>query len=59
VSLFLGNGKGQFLNTAAYQVGGSLVPLAMADFNGDHRPDLATVDEDGDTVTVLLNTGAR
>jgi hypothetical protein len=57
--LFLGNGKGQFLNTAAYQVGGSLVPLAMADFNGDHRPDLATVDEDGDTVTVLLNTGAR
>jgi hypothetical protein len=56
-AVLLGNGDGTFQNAAYYSVGRFPRDLAIADFNGDHQPDLAVVDEDGSRTYVLLNTG--
>ena len=60
-----------FLNTTApgaatvsfaprqdFPTGVGPVSAAVADFNGDGEPDLAVVNQDSDTVSVLLNTTA-
>jgi hypothetical protein len=46
-----------FLATVDYTVGGSLHDVVAADFNNDTVPDLAVVNTDNSTVSVLLGNG--
>ncbi len=55
-----GNGSGGFSAMGSYAVtsSGSLVDVAMGDFNGDNKTDIVTANTPGDnTVAVLLNNG--
>ncbi|HZS27446.1 MAG TPA: VCBS repeat-containing protein [Candidatus Angelobacter sp.] len=45
----------QSFNTQSYPIGGTAGQIIVADFNGDHIPDIATVN--GDTVSILINKG--
>jgi hypothetical protein len=63
VGIRYGNGNGTFTIQPDVSAGGETNPIAqyplfvaVADFNGDGRPDLATANESG-SATVLLNTG--
>ncbi|HSB07975.1 MAG TPA: VCBS repeat-containing protein [Blastocatellia bacterium] len=57
VSILLGTGTGSF--GARTDVGSGLTPVSVAvgDFNGDGKLDLAVANIDDDTVSILLNTG--
>jgi hypothetical protein len=67
VYLFRGNGDGTFAACTATTVGTTFVPVAgeatrpqsmtTGDFNRDGKPDLATANDWGVSVTVLLNQG--
>jgi len=59
VSVLAGDGRGGFRPAAGspFPVGRAPYPLAVADFNGDGRPDVATPDVNGHTVTVLFGDG--
>jgi hypothetical protein len=64
VSVLLGNGDGTFSPAQSYSSGGlSAFSVAVADFNGDSKPDLAVVNEcetgncSNGAVGVLLNNG--
>jgi len=57
LAVMLGNGNGTFqrpVNYPSFVTGGE---LAIGDFNGDHKPDVAVADERGQALDVLLNTG--
>jgi len=41
LTIFLGKGDGTFQNSFTYQVGVQATSVAVADFNGDGRPDIA------------------
>ena len=56
VTVVTGAGSGTAGAATTVAVGSLPAGLAVADFNGDGRPDLATADEGGGTVSVLLNT---
>jgi hypothetical protein len=62
VSVLLGNGDGTFQNAVNYALGTDVDPLVLAvgDFNGDGKPDLAVADFPYELssggVAVLLNT---
>jgi hypothetical protein len=63
VGIRYGNGNGTFTIQPDVSAGGETNPIAqypifvaVADFNGDGRPDIATANESG-SATVLLNTG--
>ncbi len=47
----------QSFNTQSYPTGGLVGQIITADFNGDHIPDIATVNSDTNTVSVLINNG--
>jgi hypothetical protein len=47
----------QSFNTKSYPVGSEPIQLITADFNGDHIPDLATVNFGANTVSILINKG--
>jgi hypothetical protein len=59
VSVLLGNGDGSFQPERRIDLGSSFLPeaLAVADVNGDGRPDLVVADYGGSTVAVLLGNG--
>ncbi|HVE65375.1 MAG TPA: VCBS repeat-containing protein [Thermoanaerobaculia bacterium] len=59
VSVLLGNGRGGFRPSSGspFPVGRAPYLLAVADFSGDGRPDLATPDFSGHTVSVLFGDG--
>ncbi len=61
VTILLGAGKGSFKleSSFALRMRGTVPHIAVADFNGDHIPDLAVVygDDDGDTYDVMLGNG--
>jgi hypothetical protein len=59
VSVLLGKGSGRFWPApgSPFRVGRAPYPLAVEDFNGDGKPDIATPDVSGDTVTVLFGDG--
>ncbi|HEY6248438.1 MAG TPA: VCBS repeat-containing protein [Candidatus Angelobacter sp.] len=48
---------GQSFTTQSYPVGSGPSQLIVADFNGDHIPDLATVNTSSNTVSILINNG--
>src|SRR5689334_9287699 len=47
----------QSFNTQSYPTGGLASQIIVADFNGDHIPDIATVNSDTNTVSILINNG--
>jgi hypothetical protein len=47
----------QSFNTQSYPTGGLAGQIIVADFNGDHIPDIATVNGDTNTVSILINNG--
>ncbi len=58
VTVLLGNGKGGFKATAASPQTGSIPEtVAVADFNGDGKPDLVTANAGSNTISVLLGQG--
>ena len=61
VTVLLGNGAGGFTaaSNSPFAVGSDPISVAVADFNGDGVPDLATANPGGSNVTVLLGSGAR
>lgn len=56
VSIFLGDGAGNFnaMSGGPFQAGGTPVSLAVADFNGDSRMDIAVANSGSNNVTILL-----
>jgi hypothetical protein len=58
VSLLQGRGDGTFLGPIVFRTGYDALAGAVADFNGDGRPDVATANWNGLDVSVLLNDGA-
>lgn len=58
VGVLLGNGDGTFKTAATYSSGGNYAfSVAIADLNGDGKPDLLVANLMGNTVGVLLNNG--
>ena len=62
VSVLLGNGDGTFQPPVNYSTGGSPDSVAVGDFNGDGKPDLAVVSSTiggvgGSYLSILLNRG--
>jgi hypothetical protein len=62
VGVLLGNGDGSFQTAVTYGSGGNSGPffpvsIAIADVNGDHRPDLIVANGGSNTVGVLLGDG--
>ena len=58
-SVLLGTGTGTFGAAATYSTGPNSTPagIAVADVNGDGKPDLLTANQGSSTVGVLLGTG--
>jgi hypothetical protein len=57
ISVFLNNGKGTFQNArTSYVLPSDAFSLAVADFNGDGKPDIVAKSRDNN-VTVVLNNG--
>jgi hypothetical protein len=57
VAILLGNGDGTFRTPVDYQVGTQPNIVAVADFNGDGKPDLAVSSLQSDTVSILIGNG--
>ena len=57
VEVLLGNGDGSFSLGGSYPVGSGPSAITVADFNGDHKPDLAVAENGGIGVGVLLGNG--
>jgi hypothetical protein len=58
VAVFLGNADGTFQPAATYDSGGgNAESVAVADVNGDGKPDLLVANEGSSTVGVLLGNG--
>jgi hypothetical protein len=55
VSLLLGVGDGTFRPQTLYPAGSNLVSMAVADFDGEGLPDVATVSNSPNQVSVLFN----
>ena len=56
VSVLAGNGDGTFQSAVSYNVGGNPESIAIGDFNGDGKLDLATANSLTTDVTILVNT---
>jgi len=57
VSVLLGNGNGTFQGQQTFAVRSGPFSLALADFDGDDKPDLAVPNRYSDSVSVLLGNG--
>jgi uncharacterized protein (UPF0548 family) len=57
ISVLLGNGNGTFQTARIINVGITPAFVAVGDFNGDGRPDLAVANFRSNTVSVLLGNG--
>jgi len=56
VSVLLNYGLGKFQAQREYVAGGCAVALAVADFNGDGKSDIATANSCSNDVSILKNT---
>ncbi len=60
VSVLLGNGNGSFAPAVSYPsptVGAATNAVALGDFNGDGKPDIAVTNYDGYNVSVFIGVG--
>ena len=57
VQVLLGNGDGTFQLGASYPVGAGPSAIAVADFNGDRKLDLAVAENEEEAIGVLLGNG--
>jgi hypothetical protein len=57
VSVLRGNGNGTFEAAISYPAGEFPEAVAIADFNGDGKPDITVSDAFGDRQFIFLNTG--
>jgi hypothetical protein len=57
IQILLGNGDGTFRPGQTYPVGPSPISVAVADFNGDHKLDLAVAEFGGIGIRVFLGNG--
>jgi hypothetical protein len=57
VSILLGNGDGTFQSYTDFTVGDNPDQIAIGDFNGDGRLDMAVANGSSNTVSVLLQVG--
>jgi len=57
VSVLLGKGDGTFKPTVNYPVGGGPAGIAIADFNGDGKLDIAVANTGSSTVSLLYGRG--
>jgi hypothetical protein len=57
VSVLLGNGDGTFQPHVDYPTGQAPTSVAIGDFNGDGKLDLAITNQDDNTVSILLGNG--
>lgn len=58
LTILLGNGNGTFRTGGQYDFGnGDAFSIAVADFNGDGKPDVAVTNASTDTVWVFLGNG--
>ena len=57
VTVLLGDGKGNLSLAKVYRTEPSLFGLAVADLNGDGKPEVIAASQDTDTASVLLNDG--
>ena len=58
VSILLGDGAGSFSAATNFGAGTFPVSVAVGDFNGDGKQDLAVANSDSDNVSILLGDGA-
>jgi FG-GAP-like repeat/Calx-beta domain/Carboxypeptidase regulatory-like domain/FG-GAP repeat len=58
ISVLLGDGAGGFAAATNFSVGTSPFLVALGDFNGDGKSDLAVANEDSNDVSVRLGDGA-
>ena len=56
VSVVPGTGKGNVSTPLSFETGVQPADVVVADFNNDGRPDIATANTTGGTVSVLINT---
>src|SRR5438105_4652244 len=57
ISVLLGKGDGTFQAAVHYGAGADPQSIAVGDFNGDGRPDLAVANNGSDNLSVLLGKG--
>jgi hypothetical protein len=57
VCVLLGDGQGNLSPANVYRGESGMFSLAVADLNGDGRPEVITANQDSDSVTVYLNDG--
>jgi FG-GAP-like repeat len=57
VMVFFGKGNGRFGKPVIYKLPNGPAGISAADFNGDHRPDLAVTEVLGNAVAILMNDG--
>jgi hypothetical protein len=57
VSVLLGDGRGSFSSSTEFAVETRPISVAIGDFNGDGKADLATTSFDSSTVLILLGDG--
>jgi len=57
IEVLLGNGDGTFQTSTVYWLGTGPYAIAIGDFDGDGRPDLAVVNTDTNNLSVLRNLG--
>ena len=58
MSVLLGNGAGSFSAATNFGVGSNPFSVAVGDFNGDGKQDLAVANNNSENVSVLLGDGA-